>query len=478
MKDKQILAVLSVLLLVPLLAVGCVPQPTPAAVVATATPKAAASPEKVTPSTPAQRMFLDVGKQPPITILINTSPWYAGFEKVVNLYQQQTGNVVKLDAQPFDGVGVKSRNSVRGTESPYDIITFDHSWAAEFYSGGFLTPLNQIDPSFKWDPQLFTYADSVYWNSQTKSEDASGDLMSFSPQGNVLLLYYRKDLYDQAGLKPPETWDDVVSACKKLARPPELYCLAKRGERGDAIYFDFQAFLLGFGGDVLKDVQHGDFTVTFNSPEAKKALDLFVDLANNYGPPNPGALGQSDMIQYMASGKVVHAAIVTAAWGNMDNPQKSSVVGKVSTAVMPMPAGGKHASPIGNLLMGIPKNLPDSRKQAAMAFAKWFLTYDAQYEFAKAGAGPVRRDVYKSDLASQPQFRWMSAHMDTLNNYAHSIANYEEGVRLLEIGGLRLNQAVIGELSSAKALNLAAEEMYQVLKDNGRKTGLLPKLPE
>ena len=44
--------------------------------------------------------------------------------------------------------------------------------------------------------------------------------------------------------------------------------------------------------------------------------------------------------------------------------------------------------------------------------------------------------------------------------------------------GLRLNQAVIGELSTGKALNLAAEEIYKVFNDNGRKTGMLAKLPE
>ncbi len=40
---------------------------------------------------------LDVGKQPPITILIASTPWYPAFEKVVELYEQQTGNQVKLD---------------------------------------------------------------------------------------------------------------------------------------------------------------------------------------------------------------------------------------------------------------------------------------------------------------------------------------------------------------------------------------------
>ena len=30
--------------------------------------------------------FAEVGKQPPISILINASPWYNGFEAAVDLY--------------------------------------------------------------------------------------------------------------------------------------------------------------------------------------------------------------------------------------------------------------------------------------------------------------------------------------------------------------------------------------------------------
>jgi multiple sugar transport system substrate-binding protein len=52
----------------------------------------------------AAENFMDVGKQAPITILINASPWYNGFESVVNLYEQQTGNKVNLDVTPFPGM--------------------------------------------------------------------------------------------------------------------------------------------------------------------------------------------------------------------------------------------------------------------------------------------------------------------------------------------------------------------------------------
>ena len=42
--------------------------------------------------------FMDVGKQAPITILINASPWYNGFESVVNLYEEQTAPLIEFYA--------------------------------------------------------------------------------------------------------------------------------------------------------------------------------------------------------------------------------------------------------------------------------------------------------------------------------------------------------------------------------------------
>ena len=87
---------------------------------------------------PAGKPFLDVGKQPPITILVASTPWYPAFEKVVGLYEQQTGNSIKLDTTPFGGMLEKARNAVRSGKSPYDLMMLDTQWTIEFYEGGFL----------------------------------------------------------------------------------------------------------------------------------------------------------------------------------------------------------------------------------------------------------------------------------------------------------------------------------------------------
>ncbi|HEX2137669.1 MAG TPA: extracellular solute-binding protein, partial [Microvirga sp.] len=122
----------------------------------------------------AQSKFMEVGKQAPITILINSSPWFGGFEKVVRLYEEQTGNKVNLDVTPFGGMLEKARNAVRGGTSPYDVLNLDTQWTIEFYAGGFLTPLKAIDPGFDLPKEVFRYDDSGYWNAERKWRTSQG----------------------------------------------------------------------------------------------------------------------------------------------------------------------------------------------------------------------------------------------------------------------------------------------------------------
>ena len=88
----------------------------------------------------------------PITVNINTSPWFKSFSKYVELYEEETGNKVELNVNPYLGSLEATRNSVRADEGFAHLVVVDNNWLTEFYSGGFLTPLNDIDPNFTLDP--------------------------------------------------------------------------------------------------------------------------------------------------------------------------------------------------------------------------------------------------------------------------------------------------------------------------------------
>jgi multiple sugar transport system substrate-binding protein len=426
----------------------------------------------------AQKAFLDVGKQADVTVLVGSTPWYPAFEKAVGLYEQQTGNHIKLDVTPFGNILEKARNAVRSGQSPYGLMTLDTQWTIEFYEGGFLSPLTDIDAAFVMPKEVLAYGDSGYWNAQKRWRTADGGkLMAYTVLGNVQLLYYRGDLLKQAGIAPPATWNDVLAACTKLAKPPATYGFVARGEKGNGIRYDWQSVMLAEGAQVVKNPEAGDYTVTINSPQAKAALDLYIELLKRCGPPNFGSLGQGDVIQLLATGKVPLGAVVTAAFASFEDPNKSAVVGKLETAPLPSGAGGARGAVIGNWNAVVPKNAPDAQKKAALAFSRWFLTYDAQRAFAEAGGIPNRSDVYTSDLAKNPKYRWMPAYLET-QQFARQELGYAEGAQVEQILGLRLNQALIGEMSSGKALNSAAAEIEALFRKNGRRTGVLAPLPE
>ncbi|MCC7452165.1 MAG: extracellular solute-binding protein, partial [Anaerolineae bacterium] len=90
----------------------------------------------------------------PITILINDSPWFAGFEAIVKMYQQETGNKVNLSVLPFAGMLDKSRNAVQGKQSEFDILNLNEQWYMPFYANGWVAPIKKIDPDFKLDPEV------------------------------------------------------------------------------------------------------------------------------------------------------------------------------------------------------------------------------------------------------------------------------------------------------------------------------------
>jgi multiple sugar transport system substrate-binding protein len=416
--------------------------------------------------------FLDVGEQEPISILINASPWYGGFETVVDLYVEQTGNEVDIDATPYNGVLEKARNAIRTTESPYDILNLDQSWNIEFYEQDVLRPLDEVVPGYALPPEVITCGNSYFWNNEIRFRTPEGGkLMAVPPNCNTHVLVYRSDVVKEV----PATYDDLLAQCQALQDRPTLYGFATRGERSQGINYDFIPFLLSYGGNFVADAEHGDYTVTINSPEALAALELFVEIQRTCAPDNVGAMGQGDVIQLMAAGSAAMVETVIAAWANYTDPTKSAVVDTVAAAPMPEGPAGRGV-PIGNWHFTIPRNIPDERAEAAMAFMQWFLTKEAQTAYAEAGGIPVRTDVME-ELSEEPQYAWMKAYKTNLDAGVQALG-FAEGPGVDQVMSLRLNQALIGEMTPAAALNSAAKEIEALFAQHGRKTGSLPPLAE
>ena len=414
-------------------------------------------------------------KAAPITMVINTSPWFDGFRQLVEQYQKETGNRIQLDVNPYAGALEKIRNSLRASSGSYDLLAIDNNWMVEMFAGGFLMPLNDLDPAFRLDSEVSTYGGTIYWNDKLRTFDPKGGkLMGVPVNGNVEVLYYRKDLYDQHGLKPPQTWEELLANTTKLNSPPGVYGFVHRDDRDSALA-DFANYMFSFGGDIFANASAGDFTVVFNSPANRRALDFYLQLGKAGGYPSPGSISQGTMIQLMLTGKAAHTVGIVGAWAQLDDANKSAVVGKFDAALMPRGEGGQHAARAGHWIGAVARNVPRERQLGALQFLTWFQTFDHQVAYTRYGAVPVRTDLGRSELAKDPKFRFLKAQAEN-SRVARMYAVVPEAPQMASRLSLRLNECIIGKASVAETLNAGAADVHELMVKGGHKTGRLADL--
>lgn len=411
----------------------------------------------------------------PLRIAVPQAPWYPSFERLTAVFERVNATKVEFDVSPFTGLLEKTRNAVRSGQSPYDLVCINSQFIPEFYAGGFLQPLAKIDPRFKLQSEVIGYDNTVRWDATRKAFSAQGDVMAVPVNGNIQLLYYRADLYAAKGLKVPRTWDELAANARAL-NEGGVAGFGLRGNRGffEASY-DFYPVLASFGGDIFRSPAQGDFTVTLNSPEALRALQFLKKLVKDSAPAGVGSLTQARLLQLMTSGKLAQAVIVAAAWPQMDDPQRSAVVGKVNVAPLPAGPSGKAATTLGHWIAAVPRNLAPDRQKLALSYLDWFQQKTTQQQYRDVNAVPIRQDVLLADAGPDPKYRLLPA-VAASSGATRLMLPVPQAAEIADVMELHLNKVYIGEAEPPAALNQMAREVEAVMLKAGAHTGRLPDL--
>jgi multiple sugar transport system substrate-binding protein len=117
------------------------------------------------------------------------------------------------------------------------------------------------------------------FSEQALALTADGDTqLSVPSDGWAQLLVYRKDLFDQAGLEPPETYDAIEAAAKELDSG-EVAGFVGANIPNDAFTVQtFEHLALANGCEMVTD----DREVVLDSPQCAEAFDFYGRLLQNY----------------------------------------------------------------------------------------------------------------------------------------------------------------------------------------------------
>src|SRR3954447_10600291 len=325
-----------------------------------------------------------------LVVLTGVTPWLPAYQKVAAQYQKERGIKVTLRSFPYAGMRTQMVNAIQSNNPVFDVYQLDESWTGEFYDNGWVCPLDEVIPGFKLDKNVLTYDGLPFWDKAKRIGVPGGRVMGLPLNGNVDLLYYRKDLYEKLGLQVPRTWDEAIENGRKAQQAGVVkYGYVTRGQPttgGQSVSYEFMPVFYSYGADWFGE---DSWMPTVNSPAAKAAAAEFRRLLE-FGPERPQTVGQADVIALMQGGQGLQGHPAAAAAAQLDDPNRSAVVGKIGFAVVPAGPTGHSAATSGTWSLCVPANQTEERQKAAADYITWMLQQQQQDAFVRAGGIPTR----------------------------------------------------------------------------------------
>ena len=227
---------------------------------------------------------------------------------------------------PYDE---KLLTMIAGGQAP-DVIEINPDRFADYASRGImrsLEPFVKVDKSFDVNGYLKEQVDGFRWH---------GDLGGLPIYNFTFVVYYNKDLFDEAGVAYPSsswTWDDYLVALRKLTKPSSGGKPAQYGGQVGFGWGNWIGRVWSNGGDLFDPTFT---TYTLDQTPAVEALQWWGDLRVKEKvvpmPADTASLSAYDLFKAQR--------IATYIWGTSMIPVINDVKFKWDVAMIPTGKNG------------------------------------------------------------------------------------------------------------------------------------------
>jgi multiple sugar transport system substrate-binding protein len=336
-----------------------------------------------------------------ISVAVIPASYFDNLLVLLPQFEALTGIKVRAEKVPPGQIRQKAMLDLSSKTATYATHAADPMYYPLYVANKWVEPLDKyLNDASLTDPAWFDVNDVLKAWRDANSLD--GKLYGMPYDGEVTVQVYRKDLYAAKGLKPAETYEQLVSNAKALNDPADrIYGIALRGfaGAGQNMYI-YPSLFRGFGGDWF----HGKSLVV-NSPAAVKALDWYVDTLTHYAPPAVRNWNWPDIADAFSQGTVACYIDAHSSAAVITNPEKSKVVGKVAYARWPKGPDGKRVTSIWNWGFPINAALSEKQKKATWLFISWAASAETQARTSWKFDGPAKRSgLNRLSLWKSPEF--------------------------------------------------------------------------
>lgn len=408
-----------------------------------------------------------------LTIATVNNPDMVVMQKYSAEYEAESG--VKLNWLVLDENTLRQRvtTDIATGGGQFDIITIGLYETPIWGKQGWLVPFENFSAEYDADDILPTVRDALSYE---------GKMYSVPFYAESAMTFYRKDLVEAAGLTMPEnpTWTQITEIAAKLHDPANgMAGICIRGLPG----WGENMALLGLMGNVYGGVQFNmDWTSAVNSPEWNNAINAYVNLANNYGPPGVVGNGFNENLNMLAEGKCAMWNDATVAAGLLFDPKRSKVADKLGIAANPVETWDKGGAWLWAWSLGIPsssKNADEARKFIEWATSKDYINMIGEKEGWVTIPPGTRKSTYENEayLAAAPfaiptlkGIESASLVDNTAVEKPYVGINFAIIPEMQAINnylGQQIAAALTAKMTVAEALDSAAENSDKIMKKAG-----------
>lgn len=340
-----------------------------------------------------------------LRVLVHGDPTFMVMENLKRQFEQVIGTGISQRAFSIDRLREEALRNSERSNSQYDIIAVDLPWIGEFAEKNVLMPLDQVMDPDRLDPADFHTAG---WKAAHWGGRAYGVPAQTTPE----LLFYRRDMFAEAGLEPPATTDALLQAAATLHDPRHgRFGIAWNAARGTALGHTVLMTMADFGQPVLDlpkiaggfDTDHlsnGSYRATIDTEAGLRAAEFLLELLK-YSPPDILSMSWYERVRPYAAGRIAMAYGYTLLAPYFELDESSPAFGQ--TGYLPHPAGpgATPVAPVGGYVMGIPANLAPERVPAAIEALSVFTSPEAQKLYVQNGS----RTNPRYSVGSDPEVR-------------------------------------------------------------------------
>lgn len=332
------------------------------------------------------------------------------FQQRVNEFAAAKHIKVNVEMLAYEDIYPKWTAAIQSGNVP-DISFFGYQEVGQFANQGVLEDLTLLLKQIQ-DKYGAIYPSAI----QAITFDGKSYAIPFWGEGTA--LYYRKDLFQKAGISgPPQTWDEYRADAIKLTDAANgIYGSGTGyGDGNSDCEFLSRSIIWAFGG---AEFSAEGKKIVIDSPETRKAIDFIVGLFMKDKVTPPTALGWNDSgnnTSYLSG----QSAMVFNT-GSIVNAMKKNAPDLLeNTGYAPLPAGPK-----GRFTAGISNNLGVFKGAKNKALANELLMYLLDPQWYKSWidvSAPLALPVYPSLAASDPIWKEPAnkAFMDSMSTFKY-----------------------------------------------------------